>query len=82
APMPLDELIAEPEFIIPKERFIYGVDFETGEKMIFGISVVDDYLIYRTVYGESNRILTIAKRTEHIEDIISAIEIIISYRSE
>ena len=80
--MPLDDLIASLEFDIPEDRFIYGVDFETGEKMIFGISVVEDYLVYRTVYGEARRILTIAKKTEHIEDVISAIEIIISYRSE
>ncbi|MCK5757932.1 MAG: hypothetical protein KAH14_02480 [Clostridiales bacterium] len=80
--MPLDDLIAGLDFTISEDRFIYGVDFETGEKMIFGISVVDDYLIYRTVYGESGRILTIAKRSEHIENVISAIEIIISYRSE
>ncbi len=50
--------------------------------MIFGISVADDYLVYRTVYGESRRILTIARKSGHIEDVISAIEIIISYRSE
>lgn len=80
--MPFDDLIAGLDYIIPEDRFIYGVDFETGEKMIFGISVADDYLIYRTVYGESRRILTIAKKTKHIEDIIRAIEIIISYRSE
>lgn len=80
--LPLDDLIAGLDFNIPEERFIYGVDFETGEKMIFGISVADDYLVYRTVYGESRRILTIARKSGHIEDVISAIEIIISYRSE
>lgn len=80
--MPIDDIITGLDFDIPEERFIYGVDFETGEKLIFGISVADDYLVYRTVYGESRRILTIAKKTEHIEDVIRAIEIIITYRSE
>ncbi len=80
--MALDNLITEFSVEIPEENFIYGVNFDTGEKMIYGISVADKYLIYRSVYGEYMRILCIAERTTHIDDIIKAIEIIITYGSE
>lgn len=80
--MSLDDLILELEIPVPEDRFIYGIDFTTGEKMIFGISVADDYLVYRTVYGEERRILTVARKTTHLEDVKKAIEIILTYRSD
>jgi hypothetical protein len=80
--MPLDDLIDSLGIDIPEDRYIYGIDFESGEKMVFGISVADDYLIYRTVYGEARRILTVARKTGHLEDVKKAIEVIISYRSD
>ena len=80
--LPMNELIDSLEVDIPEDRFIYGIDFDSGDKMIFGISVAEDYLVYRTVYGEERRILTVARKTGHIEDVKKAIEIIISYRSD
>ena len=80
--MPLEELLEGLEVEVSEDRFIYGVDFDTGEKMVFGISVVDDYLVYRTVYGEERRILTVARKTTHLDDIKKAIEIILTYRSD
>lgn len=80
--MALDDIIKEMNIDIPSESFIYGVDFDSGEKKIFGIRAEDSYLVYRTVYGETKRIITIAAKTEHLDDVKKAIEIIFSYRSE
>lgn len=80
--MPLDDIINELNIDIQKEDMIYGVDFETGEKKIYGIRAEDSYLIYRTIYGDAKRIITVAAKSAHLEDVKKVIEIIISYRSE
>lgn len=80
--MALDDIIKELNIEIPSENYIYGVDFESGEKKIFGIRAEDSYLVYRTVYGETKRIVTIAAKTQHLDDVKKAVEIIFSYRSE
>ncbi len=80
--MPLDKLIEDLGIDVSKDRLIYGVDFTTGKKMVYGISVAEDYLVYRTVYGDERRILTVAQKTAHLEDVKKAIEIILTYRSD
>lgn len=80
--MALDEVIKELVADIPEEDFIYGIDFESGEKKIYGILIEDNHLADKTVYGEDKQIITIALRTGHVEDSARAIDIILTYGSE
>lgn len=80
--MPLDDIIEELSIDIPSEDLIYGVDFDTGEKRVYGIKSEDSYLVYRTIYGDAKRIITVAAKSMHLDDVKKVIELIITYRSE
>jgi len=77
--MPLDDLIDRLGVEVPGEMLIYGVDFETGEKKVYGISGAELYLVDRTVYGADEKIICIARTTGHYEECAAAIKILLTY---
>lgn len=80
--MILDDVIDTSGLDIDPDRFIYGIDFTTGEKRVFGILVSVNDLIKDGIYGADIRILCIAKRTRHFDAVVKAAEIILNDRSE
>ena len=80
--MILDDILDEFEVTIESERYIYGIDFKTGEKRIFGIIMDDSRLFADAMYGEEIRIMGIAERTKHFEAVTKAFEILLKDGSE
>lgn len=80
--MPLDDIITEIAPDTNSERFVYGIEFETGEKKIFGIDVSENEMIDNTIYGEKTRIMCTIRNTKHIDAVKKAFEIILNDGSE
>ncbi len=80
--MLLNDILDELDIVINPERYIYGINFKTGEKKVYGISVGENELVADAIYGNEMRILCIAEQTQHIEDVKKAMEIILKDRSE
>lgn len=76
--MVLDEIIADFDFTIDEKNYIYGIDPESGEKKIYGINVEGKDLVERTVYGTKQKILCVAKRTHHLDDVLVVMKIILT----
>jgi len=74
--MPLDDIIPLLNMKIEPSRYIYGVD-EQGNKWIYGIDVSYNKIILQTAYGNTIRILSIAKETEHFDKVIKGSNIIL-----
>lgn len=77
--MPLDGIIAEFDFEMDKSEFIYGINQETGEKSVYGIDVSGLELVEESIYGADDRIMCVAKKTHHLEDVVRTMEIILTY---
>ena len=80
--MSLDEIIAYIGLDIEKDKLIYGIDFKTGEKRVYGISVAENELVSNAIYGDERRILCIAEQTQHLDVVREAVKIILKDRSE
>ncbi|MFO7611819.1 MAG: hypothetical protein R6W99_04945 [Clostridia bacterium] len=77
--MALDGLMNDLDIDIDTGSYIYGIDFKTGERRIYGLDVSGSSLVYKSIYGADERILCVALRTGHYDDVKKAVEIIITY---
>lgn len=76
--MPLDGIIAGFDFEIDENDLIYGINPETGEKSIYGIDASGLALVEESIYGADERIMCVAKKTHHLDDVVRTMEIILT----
>jgi len=74
--MPLDDIIPVLDVKIEPSRYIYGVD-EQGKKWIYGIDVSYNKKLLKAAFGNTIRIFSIAKETEHFDKVIKGSNIIL-----
>ncbi|MBN2558415.1 MAG: hypothetical protein JXB33_06665 [Clostridia bacterium] len=77
--MALDDLVNDLAPFIDAGSYVYGIDFKTGERRIYGLDVSGSGLVYKSIYGADERILCVALRTGHYDEIKKAVEIILTY---
>jgi len=75
--MPLDDIIPMLEVKIDESRYIYGIDTKDHKKKIFGIDVSNNKLIVQTAFGNINKIYSIAKKSEHLDKVIIATNLLL-----
>jgi hypothetical protein len=80
--MLLDDILVELDLEIDAKRLIYGIDFKTGEKKVYGISIAANQLVADAIYGDEMRILCIAEESGHLDVAKQAMEIILKDRRE
>jgi len=80
--MSLDEMIERMNPDLSNYELIYGIEFSTGQKKIFGIDIGGNKLADDAVYGADIQIICVAERTQHPEAVEKAMGIILKDRSE
>jgi len=80
--MSLDEMIERLNPDLDNYELIYGIEFSTGQKKIFGIDIGGNKLADDAVYGADIQIICVAERTQHPEAVEKAMGIILKDRSE
>ncbi|MBN1623355.1 MAG: hypothetical protein JXN10_00555 [Clostridia bacterium] len=80
--MILDDILVDLGLDLDSKSLIYGIDFKTGEKKVFGINITGNQLVEDAIFGDKMQILCIAENSGHLDAAKKAIEIILKDRRE
>ncbi len=74
--VPMDEILKEIGVDINKYKCVRSIEPGTGEKLIYGVVMNNNAFLNKGAYGDAEKVITIANRTSHIEEIKEALKVI------
>lgn len=80
--MILDDILVDLGLDLDSKSLIYGIDFKTGEKKVFGVNIAGNQLVEDAIFGDGMQIICLAEKSGHLDAAIKAIEIILKDRRE